>query len=806
MSSFVSNFEIMKKTLLLFIILIPTFLFATEKNITGTVRGTVIDKFSQQSIPGANVIVPGSSPVIGTTTDINGKFRLEGLPVGRISIQITFIGYKEAFFGNLEVESGKETVVEVELEENVTKMNEVVVTGERRLDEPINELAAVSATQFSIEESKRFAGARNDVARMATNFAGVASNNDAVNDIVIRGNSPNGLLWRLEGVDIPNPNHFGQAGAAGGPVSILNNNVLSNSDFMTGAFPAEYGNALSGVFDLRMRNGNDENHEFMGQIGFNGFELGAEGPISKANGSSYLVNARYSTLAVFDAMGINFGTGTAVPEYQDVTFKFNFPTKKAGTFSLFGIAGNSSIDFIKSNLSEDEIEQDFYSNREEDLRARSRMGAAGLTHKYFWGKKTYTKFILSGSFIETKNDIDSIIPDIRETFDWYDGKQTNTTLTATAFVNHKLNSRHLFRAGFYFTQFGYDLDETIYESDEVGYRKFSDANGQTYFAQPFATWQYRITEKLTTNAGVHGSFLFENEQLAVEPRLSLSYQALPRHRFGIAYGLHTQAPPVSLMFAETYIGNGQTEQFNTNLGFTQSQHFVLSYNFQTTENAHFRAEAYYQLIDDAIVGYHPFYYSQLNSGSFFTEFPDTLVNGGTGYNYGLELTYSRFLKNGLYYMLTGSLFSSRYTGSDGVERSTAFDGRYIFNAVGGYELQLAKKSEGRFKQFMTFDGKFAWAGGNPYIPVDKERTIASGEVHYDFDNAFSERLDDYMRLDLRVGYKMMFKKWSQEFALDVQNVTNRQNPYALNFNPETGEEEYIYQLGLFPVFQYRVNF
>jgi hypothetical protein len=148
---------------------------------------------------------------------------------------------------------------------------------------------------------------------MASNFAGVSGANDARNDIIIRGNSPSGLLWQLEGLNIPNPNHFGSLSSTGGPVSMLNNNVLDKSDFMTSAFPAQYGNALSGVFDLSLRNGNNEKYEFLGQVGFNGFELGAEGPFSKNSKSSFLINYRYSTLALFQQIGINFGTGSATP-------------------------------------------------------------------------------------------------------------------------------------------------------------------------------------------------------------------------------------------------------------------------------------------------------------------------------------------------------------------------------------------------------------------------------------------------------------------------------------------------------------
>lgn len=276
---------IMKQLLLLIFIWTLAMGAKSQQTITQTVRGTVIDMQTLTPLPGANVILLNSDPIIGVSADENGRFRLENIPVGRIGIRVTFLGYKDVFMTSLDLLAGKELVLKIEMEEVAIMSEEVVITANSEKDNPINDMASVSARSFTVEETERFAGSRNDVSRMASNYAGVRGTDDSRNDIIIRGNSPSGLLWRLEGVDIPNPNHYGSTESTGGPVSILNNNQLANSDFMTGAFPAEYGNAISGVFDLKMRNGNDEKHEFLGQIGFNGFEFGAEGPISREKGS-----------------------------------------------------------------------------------------------------------------------------------------------------------------------------------------------------------------------------------------------------------------------------------------------------------------------------------------------------------------------------------------------------------------------------------------------------------------------------------------------------------------------------------------
>ena len=287
----------MKINVLLFIISL-LISFEVSAQLTQSVRGSVVDEASLAPLPGVKIIVLDSTQTLGAISDFDGSFTITKVPIGRLSIQVTFFGYETKTLTNLDLTGGKELILNIQLSEKLTVAEEVVITG-RKKGEVANEMAAVSARSFSIEASQRYAGSVNDVARMAQSFAGVQGNDDSRNDIIVRGNSPIGVLYRYEGVDIPNPNHFALLGTAGGPVSILNNNVLANSDFFTGAFPAEYGNAMAAVFDLKMRNGNDEKHEFLGQIGINGLEVMAEGPLSKNKKSSYLFSYRYSTLQVF---------------------------------------------------------------------------------------------------------------------------------------------------------------------------------------------------------------------------------------------------------------------------------------------------------------------------------------------------------------------------------------------------------------------------------------------------------------------------------------------------------------------------
>lgn len=272
----------MKRIFTLMLVLMLGFnIRSIAQSPTQTIRGTVIDKQSQTQIPGANVILLGSDPVKGSASDAGGRFKISDVKVGRYDLKITYMGYKEIVMPNVEVTAGKEVVLEIGMEENISSLEEVVVSGSKK-NETQNEMVTVSGRSFSMEEVNRYAGGRSDPSRLAANFAGVSSPDDSRNDIVIRGNSPTGVLWRIEGLNIPNPNHFSTVGTTGGPVSAINTNVIKNSDFFTSAFPAEYGNANAGVFDLGFRSGNSEKFEHTIQIGaLTGVEAMTEGPINK---------------------------------------------------------------------------------------------------------------------------------------------------------------------------------------------------------------------------------------------------------------------------------------------------------------------------------------------------------------------------------------------------------------------------------------------------------------------------------------------------------------------------------------------
>lgn len=794
----------MKKQIIFLFAALFVSITTQAQQLTQTIRGQVIDNASKATLPGVNILVLDSNPLLVTATDLDGYYSIENVPIGRVSIKATFIGYETFMANNVELNSGKELIINFEMQEQLVEMDVVEIKAADEKNTALNDMTTVSARQFSIEESQRFAGARNDVSRMAQNFAGVRGANDAVNDIIIRGNSPVGVLFRLEGIDIPNPNHFGDFGSTGGPVSMLNNNVLANSDFLTGAFPAEYGNAISGVFDLKMRNGNYEHHEFLGQMGLNGFELGAEGPINKKNKSSYLINYRYSTLGLMAALGINFGTGTALPYYQDITGHVNLPTKKLGTFSMFAVGGVSQIDLISSD--ETDTVDNLYNN-DLDIYDRSKIGVIGFGHQYLINNSSYTKFSIAASSIINRDIVDSISTDTFDPVPFYSQNFTQNKISASFFYKKKFNAKHNIQIGVRWDEFLVNIVDSIYRETLDRYVTLTEYNGDTYLFQPYIQYQFRITEHVTFNSGLHYQYLGLNGSNIIEPRTGIKYQLNDRHALSLGYGLHSMMAPIATYFktVEDDFGNNFTP--NENIDFVKAHHFVLGYDLQITNNMRLKSEVYYQYLFDVLVDKDSSSFSSLNAGSFTFGSPDYLTNAGTGSNYGAELTLEQFLNKGVYFLFTASLYQSDYIGSDGIERQSAFSGNYVTNFVGGKEIYLFNSRVGqKTKKSIVLDTKFTLAGGQRYTPIDLEQSIIKHETVYDFKNAYAEQFDDYMRLDLRTAFKMDGKYTTQEWAIDIQNITNRKNPLYQRFNPIDGEINTVYQLGFFLVPQYRITF
>jgi hypothetical protein len=787
-------------------------LFSIASFAQQTIKGKIVDKESQFPLPGVTVMVTTVDPVIGAVTDIDGNYRLKNVPIGRHSVRVSYIGYAQQELVTV-VTSGKEVILNISIEESTEMLAavQIVAGSDHKVN---NDMALVSARVFSVEETERYAGSRGDPARMVSNFAGVGGADDSRNDIVIRGNSPLGVVYRVEGVDIPNPNHFAISGSSGGPTSMLNNKLMANSDFFTGAFPAEYGNSTSGVFDLKLRAGNNEKREWTAQFGVLGAELMAEGPFKKGKSASYLLMYKYSTLGMFQAAGIDVGTN-ALPHYQDLSFKMNFPLKRGGNLALWGIGGNSGIDILISDQ-KDTSEIDLYGQNDRDQYFSSGMAIGGLTYTKPLNEKTFIKTTLSGSYERqsTKHDLiyrhvdaangefiqDSILAN-------YMGYQFNTTkYTSSTYLNKKFGKKNVLKIGYNADYYTADLSDSITENDTVPgvYRTRWNSNESFVLIQSYIQWKHKFSDDFIFTAGLHNqSFTLSNSHSWAQPRAGLKWTMNDKNSLSLGVGRHSQTLPIYTYF---YQLEGNTEAHNKGMDYMKSNHAVLGYSRKISKNLSAKVETYYQDLSNIPVEIKPSSFSLINQGSGFSRFfPDSLENSGTGYNYGIEFTLEKYYSSNWHMLLTGAVYNSRYEGSDEVDRNTSFNGGYAVNILGGREFKLNEKST------LSLGAKVTLAGGKRYGKVNDSASIAQQEIIYLDDGYNEQQFADYFRADFKLSYKYNAKKVTHEFSLDIVNLLGTKNLLNLTYapvpgDPDAGAIRKNYQLGFLPIFYYRLDF
>ncbi|MBL7742064.1 MAG: TonB-dependent receptor [Chitinophagaceae bacterium] len=767
------------------------FSLSAQAQFRQQIRGIVVDQVLQKPMAGATVSIPGTHQSV--ITDIDGVFRFKEMPVGSYRITITYSGFKEAMLDNIIVNSGKETVLTVQLEALVKTESEVIIKANSKKNKPLNDMSAVSARAFTVEETQRYAAAVNDPLRMAAAFPGVMANDDGNNNIVIRGNSPTGLLWRMEGVDIPSPNHFSQPGLSGGGISILSSQLLSNSDFVTAAFAAEYGNALSGVFDIKLRKGNNEKREYSLQAGVLGLNAAMEGPFSKKYKGSYLINYRYSTLTLLNKIGVL--PDDNVTNFQDLSYNIYLPTSKLGTFTLFGFGGLSDQDFNPDkDSSRWEAKSDRYVSR-----FISNTGMSGLTHSILAGKKLKINSAIGISYTKLGYDEDYTEDDLSLSTSYID-KYNTRKLSFSTTANYKFSNRLHLRAGFINTQIHYKFYRLSSEHEDDPLEEKLNTSGNTSTQQAFAQWQYKPANEVTLNAGLHYLRLSHNNTSSAEPRLSARWNINNRSSIGVGYGLHSQIQTLNVYFAQQQLPNDDVVLPNKNLDLTKSHHYVLSFSYRLAKNMQLKTEVYYQRLFNVPVATHDS--STLSTLNVEYEYvTDPLVNKGKGRNYGAEISLERYLHNNFYLTLSNSVYQSKYTAADGVERNTRFNGNYIVTFITGKDFVNERKSK-----TIGVNIKTICAGGLRTTPIDLAASRQAGYTVFKEKEAYSFQNPAYFRADLRVSMKWNRKHVTSTLSLDIQNLTNRLNIFNQYYDDEKDKITTMYQTGLIPILNYKIEF
>ncbi|MFN6943935.1 MAG: TonB-dependent receptor [Cytophagaceae bacterium] len=781
---------------------------ATAQQIKQTIRGRVIDTDMKFPLAGVSIHVFSPTDTLFGASDDNGYYQIDNVPVGRATLRFQSLGYRDITIPDVLVHSGKEVVMNIEMQETLEIVDEVVIEGQaREKGQPKNDMASVSVRSFNVNETKRYPASRDDIARMVENFAGVRGADDARNDIIIRGNSPTGVLWRLEGLDIPNPNHFAVFGTTGGPVNVLNNKVLGNSDFFTGAFPSEYGNAIGGVFDVRMRNGNYEKREHTFQLGFLGIEGVSEGPISRKNNSSYIFSYRYATLAMMDRMGFNFGAAGA-PSYQDASLKLNFPLKNGDNLSVFAVGGISDISIIEEDR---DTTQWSFGRAGRDIHFGSRMGVAGISYRKNFNKTTYSQMTIGVTNHTMYSRYDTLGAEVISPGDTMDvkGRQytadfSTSRATMSWFVHKKLTPRHHIKGGVFADYFFFNMQDVYWKRRLNNYQLETFADETTALFQPYIQYKFVATERLIFNVGLHYQhFTLNANSRALEPRAGMRWNFADNQALSAGIGLHSQMQPQYLYFQLDTAQNHHV-QHNRHIGFTRSQHYVLGYDRRIGKTLKFRTEVYYQyLFNVPVEQFRMSSYSAVNLGGGFNfARPRTLVNTGTGENYGIEFTAERFFNRGYYFLTTLSLYESTYRGSDGVRRQSEFSGNYTFNSLGGYEFKLGEKKN----TILGISGRVVLAGGRRYTPIDEPLSAIEGQAMFQEDEAYTLQYPEYRRIDVRISLRKSLKKFSHELSLDLINVTNRANVLTQTYDPARNQVIFETQLGFLPLLNYIIDF
>lgn len=757
---------------------------------TQTVKGTITDAQSKIPLIGATIIVEDSNPIMGTTADLDGNFRLEKVPVGRHNFIVRFIGYEPFTLSEILVSSGKEVVLEIELKEAALSLGEVVVRANTSKDRPINSMASVSARTFSVEEASRYAGGLDDPARLASAFAGVATTQTTNNAIIIRGNSPRGVLWRVEGVDVPATFHFPNVDfVGGGGYTVFSSQVLRNSDFYTGAFPAEYGNSFSGVFDVKMRTGNTENREFTTGIGIQGVDFAAEGPFVKGKDATYLFNYRYGTLGLMGKI-VNFPN---LPTFQDLTFKFDFPTQKAGTFSLWGMGAD---DINNKDAMEDpnqwKTSIDYMTQR-----YKNRFGAVGLSHRITFGKNTYLNTILCADGMSYTFDKREFAMDMRM-LPVINSQSTEGKYTFRTTLNHRFNSKVSSRTGITVNRLFFDNKlKLAFFANPDDLLNFVDNKGTALSTQAFTQFKIDLLPNLSANFGVQSMYLNLNGNATLEPRAGLTWSFTAKDELSGAYGLHSQMEELRTYYSEVD-NNGVMELQNKNLDFMQSHHFVLGYSRKISDIIRIKVEPYYQMLGNIPV-YSNSSFSIINVTNNWA-INQKLESTGTAKNYGIDFTLERFLKDGYYYLFTATLFDSKYTGGDGKEYNTVYNRGHVINLLAGKEWMLNGRN------ILGISAKVTHMGGLRYTPALYDESMAAQWAIPDQSRAYEGQFPSTTGIDLSITYKMNHSKFTGTWYFMLKNAL-MQPDYSDPFYSRMENDVIIDEMKMpFPHVGYKIEF
>lgn len=803
---------------LAFLLLLLLFPFATALG-QSTIKGRVSSAQTGEGLPGAALLLQweGADRQIRSRTalaDSSGYFSFSGqlsekdapevqpaLPPGRYTLTVHFLGYATWYLSELLLTNARDVVLEIALEELPRTLGEVEVRAQRSA---LQSAEMPGARMMTVEQTQRFAATFFDPARLAAFYPGVVTANDQGNALSVRGNSPNGMLWRLEGLDIVNPNHLSNTGtaadrptASGGGVNILSAQMLDNSTFLNGAFPAGYGNALSGVMDMRLRKGQPE-RLFTIQAGLIGIDVAAEGPFREGGQSTFLANYRYSAVGLLAAAGLDFGGETIA--FQDLSFHLSFPGKNGGQFTVFGMGGRSRNLFASpADTARWESGKDRYN-----IRFASEMGALGFSYarriapRLMWraagalsaaGHERTADLFLSGLARMQNRPLRLETDQIAE---------QRHSLTTSA--EWKPSARAEAVAGVMVSRTGGQA-EARYLTPEKEVRSAVSGMADAWLWQAYATARWWPAPKWQLRAGLHAThFSLGEKARAIEPRAGIGWWPASGHSFHLSYGLHSQPQQMTTYFSAVSLPGGGFAYPNRMLGLTRAHHSSLAWHYEPTPDWQLRTELYRQHLFRVPVSLSRPAVSALNL--IENLLTDSLANSGTGRNTGLEVSAEKRFSRRYFLLLSGAFYEAIYIGVDGVKRNTRFNGRYAFNMAWGREWRL----KGTKDRVLIYSLRAVYLGGFRQLPIDLPASQQAQATIWQDGAGFVLPGEDYYKADLRIALRKNKTRWTRTLALDIQNLTNRRN-FAFRYYDALADQVLVqHQLGIIPVLSWKVEF
>lgn len=762
----------------------------SQQTVSQQIRGVIKDQLSGEAIPMVSVKLL-ELPGISTQTTADGHFSLQNVPIGRYSIQASCVGYTPTVINEIILSSGKEVLLEITMLTSEVALKDVVINYVSNKEQVSNKMALTGGRLLRMEEAGRYAGGMDDPARLVSSFAGV-SPNVGNNGISVHGNAPSLLQWRMEGVEIPNPNHFADIATLGGGVlSSLSTNVLANSDFYIGAFPAEYNNAVSGVFDMKLRKGNNRKYEHTFQAGLLGLDFASEGPFSKNSDASYLFNYRYSTTGLMSKISSGDHKNQLL-DYQDLNFKLNFPTKRAGIFSIWG---TGLVDKFR-NKKEQEANWK-YTDDGKYSEMKQTTATAGISHQYYPANGGTFRSTLASSY-SSNEAIEDYYDDTENTSPYLNVDSRYTNLIFTSSFDKQYSSRHTNKTGFTLTRMQYNMNFELAPYIGNSLESIAEGTGHTNLISAYSSSRFELSDKLSATIGINAQMLNLNKSRAIEPRASIRWQTSPKNVVSLAYGLHSRMEKMDVYYVKDKITG---HQVNQNLDFIKTHHILLSYQYKISENMSLKAEPYFQYLFNLPV-IADSSYSVLNRSLFYVE--DALVNQGKGRNFGVDVTLEKYLNKGFYYIMTASIFDSKYTGGDGIWHNTKFNRRFIVNGLAGKEWRLGVQK----RDVLSVNLKLTLQGGDRYTPVDETASFnpLDHKIGYEETKAYTKQFAPLFLANYSISYRINRSKRAQEFAVKWLNATGTKEYYGHAYNLKSGNIEPKKQAtSLFNIL-YRIDF